>query len=420
LRIKKTLFVKVLFSLLLLILIPILLNGCTNYQSDQIPEQLQGNLLVWHSLEGKGELTKIVANGFDEFEQLNPQVNVISEVLSQKKFLARFVQQSQSGLGPSAIIIFAKYIPQLVKAGYLQPIDPNNIDLSIYFPPTLNQIRYQDQIYGVPLRSQLHALCYNEKKLQNTEDPLLSQPPTTLEGLIKRAQKGYSVGMVSSFEDTLWGMGIFGASLWNDQGEIQPQFKGWGEWIEWLKYASIQPNFILNREQSLLHNAFAQGDLTYYVCNSSEIVDLKNSLKDNLKVALLPQSPENKASPLLYTKVMVFNRSNSDNENHLGLVLAKFLTNPEQQIQGIVETQSFIPTNRHVTLEGNLLPIESVLLKQSQTAIAIPLDNVEQLLTIFENGESIYQQAIAGEITSEDAVKQLMLLIKSDSVRELK
>ncbi|MFM7715665.1 MAG: carbohydrate ABC transporter substrate-binding protein, partial [Microcystis sp.] len=106
----------------------------------------------------------------------------------------------------------------------------------------------------------------------------------------------------------------------------------------------------------------------YYVCNSIEIADLKNSLKDDLRVALLPQGTQGKAAPILYTRVMVFNRNNSDNENRLGLALGKFLTNPEQQLQAIIQTESFIPTNRQVQIEGNLLPIESVLLQQSQNA----------------------------------------------------
>ncbi|MFM8298982.1 MAG: extracellular solute-binding protein, partial [Microcystis aeruginosa] len=289
-----------------------------------------------------------------------------------------------------------------------------------YNPPTLKQVSYQGKIYGIPLGSRTRVLCYNQKKLQVSTDPLLKQPPTSLEGLVERARKGYSVGMVSSFEDTFWGMAIFGGYLWDDQGRLQPRLDGWAKWLEWLKFASSQPNFILNRQREFLHDAFARGRLTYYVCNSIEIADLKNSLQDDLRVALLPQETQGKAAPILYTRVMVFNRNNSDNENRLGLALGKFLTNPEQQLQAIIQTESFIPTNRRVQIEGNLLPIESVLLQQSQNAVAVPLDDWEKLNQILEQGEFWYERAIAGEISSSTAAHQLTLYIQSGLDQEVK
>ncbi len=401
--------VKWLSSLLLVILLSIILNACLIDQPYPLPEKQQGNLLLWHSLQG--DLSQLIATGFQEFKQLNPDVNLMSEYIPQDELPLRFIQESQSGLGASAIIIFSKHIPELAKRGHLQSIDEKVIDLSTYLPPTLNQVRYHGKIYGIPLGSQIRVLCYNQAKLQASQDPFLSQPPTRLEGLIERSLKGYSVGMVSSFEDTFWGMGIFGGSFWNAQGAIQPQLEEWGKWLDWLKNASIQPNFVLNRNRSLLHDAFAQGNLTYYVCNSGEIIDLKNILKDNLRVALLPQEAQGKAAPLLYTRAVAFNHSAGLNEYHLGLNLTKFVTNTEQQLQGIVNTQSFIPSNRNIILDEKLLPIQSVLLKQSRTAIAISLDDLERLSTVFEKAEFLYQQAISGEISSVEAGKKLTLLI---------
>jgi hypothetical protein len=111
---------------------------------------------------------------------------------------------------------------------------------------------------------------------------------------------------------------------------------------------------------------------------------------------------------------------NSDNENRLGLALGKFLTNPEQQLQAIIQTESFIPTNRRVQIEGNLLPIESVLLQQSHNAVAVPLDDWEKLNKILEEGEFWYERAIAGEISSSKAAHQLTLYIQSDLDQEVK
>ncbi|NCR00451.1 MAG: extracellular solute-binding protein [Microcystis flos-aquae DF17] len=404
--------------LLLFILMPIFLYACFSDLPNQSSEQRQGTLLVWYPEEGN--LTEVVGLGLQEFEKLNPQVTILEQAITIDEIPERFFKQSQSGLGASVILIFSRNIPRLVSQGVLEEIDQNNLDLSIYYPPTLKQVSYQGKIYGIPLGSRTNVLCYNQKKLQVSPDPLLKQPPTSLGGLVERARKGYSVGMVSSFEDTFWGMAIFGGYLWDDQGRLQPRLDGWAKWLEWLKFASSQPNFILNRQRELLHDAFARGRLTYYVCNSVEIADLKNSLQDDLRVALLPQETQGKAAPILYTRVMVFNRNNSDNENSLGLALGKFLTNPEQQLQAIIQTESFIPTNRRVQIEGNLLPIESVLLQQSQNAVAVPLDDWEKLNKILEEGEFWYERAIAGEISSSAAAQKLTLYIQSGLDQEVR
>jgi arabinogalactan oligomer / maltooligosaccharide transport system substrate-binding protein len=407
---------KILSIFLLFLLLPILFSACISYLPNQNPENLQGNLIIWYPPEG--EITQVINKGFQEFEKLNPQVKIFQEAIPIDEIPKRFIQESQNGLGASAILVFSRDIPELVAAELLQEINPEAIDFSVYFSPTIKQVSYQDKIYGVPLGSHTRTLFYNQAKLQASSDTLLNQPPSSLEELVQRAQKGYSVGIVSSFEDTFWGMGIFGGSLWDAQGMLQPRLDGWAKWIEWLKFASSQPNFILNRQRELLHNAFARGRLTYYVCNSLEIADLKNSLKDDFRVALLPQESQGKPAPILYTRVIVFNRNNSNNENRLGLALAKFLTNSEQQLQAIIQTESFIPTNRLVIIDKHLLPIESVLLQQSQTTLAVPLDHWQQFDAVLEKGDFLYERAIAGEISSQEAARELTFFIQSSYVKK--
>ncbi|MFM7442080.1 MAG: ABC transporter substrate-binding protein, partial [Snowella sp.] len=272
-------------SLLLLIVLTISLNGCTIDQLASQPGQLQGNILVLLPLND--ESNRLINISLQDFKSVNPQVNIIIEYHPQDELLQRFIKDSQKGLGATAIIDFSRKIPELANLGSIQPIAEKSIDLSRYFAPMLNQIRYRGKIYGIPLGSQTRILCYNQAKLKMIEDPILSQPPTKLDGLIERAIKGYSVGMVSSFEDTFWGIGSFGGSLIDAKGNINPQFEGWAKWLEWLKSAAAQPNFGLMREKrDILHQAFAQGKLAYYVCNANEIDDLRKALHNDFNVAL--------------------------------------------------------------------------------------------------------------------------------------
>ncbi len=407
----RTSFVRMLIAVLL---IAVLLTACHQVSVDQQsnqPEQLQGKLLLWYPFQG--ELATIFWEGLQEFQQLNPSVVLIGEYVPQNELSSRLLNQAQNSLGASLIVDFARQMPEIIEAGHIQPINQGTIDLSAYFVPTLTQVRYQGQIYGVPLGSQIDVLCYNQAKIKQASSSVqtLSQPPTRLEELIERAQKGYSVGLVSTFEETFWGMGIFSAQFFDSQGLIKPQLEGWAKWLEWLRRANTQPNFILTRSRDILHKAFAQGKLTYYVCNSSEISDLKNNLKDNLRVAPLPAEPERRATPILDTLVMILNRSASPDETHLALELAKFLTNPEQQLQAIVQSQSFIPTNRSVKIDEDLLPREKVLLEQAKTSVALPLDELERIMPVFEQGDLLYHQVLAGDLDSSEAAKQLSEIV---------
>ncbi len=401
----------------LIVLLLVLLTACSQSfltgETEQL-ERLQGSLLVWHPFEG--ENAKIFTDFLDEFAQVHPEIQLLSEYIPQNELSTRFIKQAKAGLGPTMVIDFSRQIPDMARAKLIQPIADNTIDLSTYFPPTLRQILYQGEIYGLPLSSRIRVLCYNQAKLKQaklTDDTDLSQPPSRLEGLIERSRKGYSVGMVSTFEDTFWGMGVFDAKFFDAQGLVKPQLEGWAKWLEWLKKANNEPNFLLIRSRDLLHEAFARGKLAYYVCNSTEIGDLKNDLKDNLRVAPLPAEPNQPATPILYTRVMMLNRSSSADETRLAMQLTQFMINPEQQLRGVIASQDFIPSNQKVRLEPQLFPIEAVLQKQSKTALAISLDDVESLLTILQEGDILYQKAIAGDITSSQAALQLSKVVKA-------
>ena len=191
--------VKLWRYLLLLFIIAIFLNSCT---ADSLPlqtQKLQGNILILLPLND--DSNAMITTALQEFKRLNPDVNIIIEYNQKEHLLQRFIQESKKGLGATAIIDFSRQIPELAKSGNIRPIPESSIDISRYFASMLTQVRYQGKIYGVPLASHTRILCYNQAKLQISQDPILSQPPTKLDGLIERARQGYSVGMVSSFEE---------------------------------------------------------------------------------------------------------------------------------------------------------------------------------------------------------------------------
>lgn len=425
---------KIPIRILLSTLLILTACGTTIWQQPQTEQQhVQGQLLIWHPFEDAN--AKIFNETLAEYERVHAGVRIISEYIPQAQLSQRFIKQFQSGLGPDLMVNFSSEIPALVRAKTLQTLDQTLIDPSSYTPQAVTQVYYHGHTYGVPLNGQIRVLCYNRAiveqpkastlktgKLTNAtnpthqtntidiNEPSLSGPPTTLQGLIQRARAGYSVGIVSTFIDTFWGIQIFSGQLYDENRQV-PKLAGWSQWLTWLNQAANEPNVILEQQQFILHNAFAQSKLSYYICDSTEIADFKQSLKDNLGVALLPGEPGHPAGPLLYTHVLVLSRNANPVQTQLAYQLAQFLTKPEQQIKSVVQSQDFLPINQGITVDRHILPIEAVLLDQAKTAVSIPLDDLDKIEPIIHKGETLFRKAIIGDITPTEATMQLTQVV---------
>lgn len=393
------------------------LMACSPIQSPLVESQFaQGQLLIWHPFE---ETNATIFNDvLTEYKRIHPDVHIVSEYVPQTRMLPRFMRQFEAGLGPDLMVTFSTDVPALVAAETLQILDESAIDLSSYTPQAMTQVHYHGEPYAIPLNAQVRVLCYNQALLRRpdvsihtdgradlTAAPLVTLPQT-LDELIERARAGSSVGLVSTFIDTFWGIRIFGGQIY-ETNQAAPRFKGWGEWLTWLRQVANEPNIILGEQRFVLHNAFIQGKLAYYVCDSTEIADFKETLGDDLGVALLPGEPERPAGPLFYARVLLLSRNASPAQTRLAYQLAQFLTNPEQQIKMAVQSQDFLPVQQAVKIDRRVRPIEAILLEQAKTAVAIPLNDLDKVEPLMDQGEMLFRQAITGEITPKEADTQL-------------
>ena len=383
---------------ILLLTIALFLSACRT-SPPETEEQLQGRLLIWYFVEGK--IAEVLNDVLDKYTELYPKVKIVSEYVPAAEISELFIQQAQSGLGPDLMISRSYDLPLLIEAGIVQQLNDYNPDLSIYLPVAIEDISYQDKLYGLPFALNTQVLCYNTKKV--------TQPPTTLPGLIEEARAGRRVGLTSNFFAAFWGVQIFGGKPFDAQGRLILDRGGFAEWLEWLKQVQADPNFILSDDQSSLSKAFAEEKLAYYVCYSDEISDLKAALgEDKLGVALLPGEAEKPAGPRLSTNALVFNRASSPAVMELALDLAQFLTNVEQQTLLALGTESGIPVNNQVRIDQRLSPIQAVLVAQSKTSVAVPLDYdyiAEGIAR--EYGNLLYNKVLQGEMEPTEAAAKL-------------
>ena len=390
------------FRLCFIIVSTIVIASC-----NRAPDILSGEIMFWVeippelTIEQYQERALIIGNLRDEFKELYPEINIYIKYFLFDEIKTPFELQAKRGAGPDIVLL--RSTPQalhLIRAGVLKSIDYSDIDISQFRKEALYAIRYNDHLYGFPLLLETQTLCYNRDKVEEL--------PSTLEDIIEQARKGYSIGIHSGFRETFWGTGIFGFHLFDEQGRLTAmRGDGWGQWMTWLKEAQNEPNVFFSSSASALQEAFVEGKLAYLTCATGSIAYLKEALgPDRLSVTLLPGDIEQPASPDLSTANLVFSRASNENQYKIAIAWAQFLTNVEQQEQ-VEAATPFIPSNVNVTIESQLFPLRSVLIEQSQTAVATPLDYIARVEAIDSVGKVLYRQVLDGGISPEKAANQL-------------
>ena len=293
----------------------------------------------------------------------------------------------------------------IINDGLLRTIEPKDVDVSQFRTEALKNIRYREQIYGLPLFLTTQVLCYNKQKVKTL--------PNTLPDLIQQARQGYSVGLMSGFLETYWGVGSSGGESVENQDRVNAQqWNAWGRWLRWLKEAQNEPNFILSDDSSALRQAFLNGQLAYLGCRTDWLPDFSQILdKETLGVTLLPGEPNQSASPIMETGIIAFSQASSEKQHKLALRLAQFLTNAEQQ-KRIEAAIPFIPSNKLVRIDPKLFPIRATLQKQSKSAIAISLDGMAGTEEVVDYGDNLYRQVLAGELRESVAETDIKAFIQ--------
>jgi len=356
---------------------------------------LKGKILVWHTETARS--VSSIRQTITAYQKLHPNIKIIVGSLPSNQLTVEIIENTRGGLAPNLMLVNYTALLDLVEAEAVIPIEPLP-QFKNYLPTALSQVTYQGKIYGLPGAILTQVLCYNKTKIKNTK------PFKTLDEMLYQANLGYSVGIPSSFMDTVWGLKYYSPTVFNQEGDLSITPGSWAQWLTWLLKAKGQPNILLEADLPALNQAFEENRLTYLICDASRIDDFQKKLgKDNLGVTILPYHQGIAAGPFLYTKVLALGNSSSIRQRQIALDFAQFATNPEQVRQRIVFLEGFIPPDGSLKINPALFPIEATLMNQSKTAIAIPLDKLPIVLRISQRAEELYQQVIADSLTPDKA-----------------
>jgi arabinogalactan oligomer/maltooligosaccharide transport system substrate-binding protein len=372
--------------------------------------QLNGYLLLWH--DWTGPESSVLNNLLDQFQQLHPGVTVISMAVPSDQLVQSFTSRVAAGLGPDLVLADAGLVYQLAQAGVLRDVGGRtDIDTSLLQDAALSEVRAGHHLWGLPFALHTQVLYYNTA--------LVKSVPATLNAWMAQASNQEKVAFDTNLAQSFWGVGDFGGSMFNDQGEWVLDRGGFVNWIDALKALQATPGFIMGTDSARLLSLFESGQAAFYIGYSRDLPQLQETLgADKLSLATLPGGPnDNPARPILQTDAFAFNRVSSPQETGLAVALATFMTSLQQQTRLTVDPIGRLPVHTQVRYRQTLSPLVTALAMQSRTAVPISFER-RPVWNGLSQGESeissLYMQALAGIKPSNQVVEQISAKITAE------
>jgi len=223
---------------------------------------------------------------------------------------------------------------------------------------TLEGLRSDGRLYGLPITIDLPALYYNRDRV--------ADPAVTLDDLRSQALAGIPITLDSTFDRAFWGIGAFGGVLTDEQGRFALDPAAVNDWLTWLMDSRFQSNIRLEPNIEVLQNDFAAGRSAYYLGSLAEATDLRVRLGGNrLGVTVLPEGPRGAGRPLMRVGSMIANSAIDAEQQALATHFLNYAISMDAQ-QRLLETGLVAPTNASVNLTGRTTA--SVFLNQAQNA----------------------------------------------------
>lgn len=379
---------------LAIFLIGMTLIGCGAGGPDQA--ELRGQILVWHGWTGQEAI--ILDQLLDQFMAIYPGVTIIHERKDLAEIGDEFLDEARLGTGPDLLIAPARWEQMLAEAGVIQNLNDQDIDTSSYLPALTEQLHYQGGLYALPLAVHTYALYYNKR--------MVEKPPATLADLLEQAAEGQPVALETTFYGAFWGVQAFGGRLFDAQGRIALDQKGFADWLAWLKQAQAEPNIILSYDEELLYSLFRDSQVAYYVAGPDRLIALQQALgPEVVGVAPLPAGPHQASGPFLQAEALMFNAASTPAQTTLALQLARFLTNEAQQTK-LARQAGRVPANARVRIDPRVAPAVVGFMAQTKTAVPLPVIS-SGFQALFQPGNQIYVQILEGVLEPPEAAQKL-------------
>ena len=330
------------------------------------PTPTTGTLVLWHSwAQAEGEA---LAQILTDFQHLYPGLTVETLFVAHDDLLQSYAQAVQSGGGPDLLLAPNWWLQEMVELGIAQSLEEVVLseELAEYWPATLDSLRWNKVLYGLPTHFKLPSLYVN----QAIAPP--QGPPATTGDMLELARQNtiFGTGLYASLFHLYWGFPAFGAQLTDDGGRvILDHNDGAAAYLTWLTDLDEAQGSYVDLDYGMLLDRFKKGEFAFFVDGPWALPDLRGALGGNLSLAPLPSGPAGPARPWMYADGVFINPVSSLQQQRLALLLARHLTGPDAGSH-MAQIAALLPADRQANLGHD--PMLAAFVAQAATAEAMP------------------------------------------------
>lgn len=334
-------------------------------QATPTPE-LSGRIVLWHSwAEADGDALATLLNAF-QLEYPNLAVDTL--FVGYNDLPQSYADAVLAGGGPDLILAAGWWVDDMVAARIVQPLDElvPITDLAAFWPATLDHLRRDGRLYGLPTHFELVSLFVNRGLTEGA--PL----PATTGDLFTLAQQNpqWGSGLYASLYHLYWGLPAYGAQLFDADGRITlDRNDGAAQYLAWLAAMNRTPGVFVDLDYGMVLDRFKKGEFAYFVDGPWAIDELRGALGDDLAVIALPAGPVGPARPWLSADGIFLNPNSAPDQQARTLALARFLTS-----QAAGETLARVGRRLPANLSANVGddPLVQGFMQQAAAAQSMP------------------------------------------------
>ena len=349
-------------------------------------------LQVWHSYRG-GE-----REGFEQalalWDERNPGFEVVPLALPNESFANKLEAAAPRGNGPDLFVFAQERIGDWSAKGLIVPLagEPDGV----WHPKTVEALRYQELVWGVPMASKVLALYY---------DPSIGEPPADTDALLAIATRhtgdgrfGLAYESSSPYFNAAWLHGHGGGVLGPGDGDAialhSPENVAAVAFVEDLVASGVSPE---DPTGAIVTDLFNQGSAAMVVNGPWFLGEIDEGVDFAVTTLPIVSSTGLPAAPYL-------------------TVDAAFVSGFAKQSEAAHELARFLATREAATIRAEVgrqvvatrIELADPVLEAfaRQLDHSVPMPNAPEMGATWEPMARAYRRVLRGDLTPEAALEK--------------
>lgn len=365
-------------------------------------EDLSGSLMLWHGWTG-AEADTLNNEILPAWQAAYPNVKIETLAVPFDQLKNKYQTEAASGGGPDLLIGPADWVGELVASDLIQSYDPliDPAVLDNYLPATLDALRWDGQLYGMPESFEAVAMFYNKALVP--EPPANTTDLAAVAAQVAADNEGvYGLAMTSDFYHPAGYLLGFGAKLFDENNMSALNSPETVNFLSWFKTLSEQPGVYQQADDGAIASLFKEGKAAITFNGPWYIGDFAAAIgAENLGVAPMPVISENgdaAAAPFLGVKHLMINANASEDQAKLAATFATWFTGPDSASL-LAASAGHLPANTSVDISDNA--VAAGFVAQAQSATPMPI--IPEMGQVWTPAQNMITVVLSGDKTPEEA-----------------